>query len=160
MACRGCGKKGRHGSNPGPGRKVSVFGPGVDVKLRYVGGSEELLHFEGPATRKEYTVGGKINLVVADSRDLSMGVSWAPGLLEMTDPAGAKLFEIHVPLKEELEAEAEARARQDEAWKAAEGLALPPEAKSKVKRRKAKPKDGLTDDDKEIIIGAMDAGVP
>jgi len=132
--CKNCPKK----ANPGKGsRKISVFGPGTEVKLRYLGDSEELLSFEGPATRQEYVVGGKINLVTVDSRDLATGISWAPGLLEMTDPAGAKLFEFHRPLKEEVEAEAKAKAMAEEAWKNAEALALPPE-EAKPKRRKAK----------------------
>lgn len=130
--CTECNKKGRHGSNPGSSKKISVFGPGHDVKVRYVGASKDLLDFDGPATRKIYTVGGRINLVVADSRDLSTGVSWAPGLLEMTDAQGHKLFEIHVPLKEEIEA----KVRAQEAREAAEALAVKP------KRRKAEEPDG------------------
>jgi len=125
---------------------VSVFGPGADVKLRYLGDSKDLLGFEGPATRREYVVGGRINLVAVDSRDLSTGISWAPGLLEMADDAGAKLFEFHRPLKEEIEAEAEARAMKEEAWKNAEALALPPE-EPEPKRRKAKPKAEASDDE-------------
>jgi len=135
--CAGCKKQ----HNPTGGkvsRSVSVRGPGHPVKLRYIGGSDELLSFEGIATRKEYVVGGKINLVAVDSRDLSAGISWAPGLLEMTDAQGHKLFEIHVPLKEEIEAEAKAEAMKEKAWASAEALALPPEEKSKVRRRKAK----------------------
>jgi len=135
--CKNCPKK----ANPGRGsRKISVFGPGTEVKLRYLGDSKELLSYEGPATRQEYVVGGRINLVTADSRDLSTGISWAPGLLEMTDPAGAKLFEFHRPLKEEVEAEAEAKAMAEEAWRNAEALALPPE-EPKPKRRKAKAEE-------------------
>jgi len=134
--CKNCPKK----ANPGKGsRKISVFGPGTEVKLRYLGDSKELLSYEGPATRQEYVVGGRINLITADSRDLSTGISWAPGLLEMTDPAGAKLFEFHRSLKEEVEAEAEAKAMAEEAWRNAEALALPPEEPAKPKR-KAKAK--------------------
>lgn len=133
--CPGGHSRRRHG--PSPTKKMSVFGPGSDVKLRYLGDSKELLDFEGPATRKIYTVGGRINLMTADSRDLSTGISWAPGLLELTDDAGAKLFEFHRPLREEIEAEAEARARKEEAWEAAEALVLPSEP-AKSKRRKAK----------------------
>jgi len=45
----------------------------------------------------------------------------------LTDPAGAKLFEFHRPLKEEIEAEKEANERKKKAWADAEALALPPE---------------------------------
>lgn len=137
--CKGC-KKQRNPGGPTPSRSISVRGPGHPIKLRYIGGSDELLSFKGIATREEYVVGGKINLVIADSRDLSAGISWAPGLLEMTDAQGHKLFEIHVPLKEEIEAEAEAQVRKEEALEAAEALALPAEEPEKPKRRKAKPK--------------------
>lgn len=135
--CKNCPKKA--GTRSGS-RKVSAFGPGRDVKVRYLGDSEELLSYEGAATRKEYVVGGKINLVTVDSRDLATGVSWAPGLLEMSDGKGkgGKLFEIHVPLKEEVEAEAEAEARKEKAWEDAEALALPSEELVKPKRSKAK----------------------
>lgn len=131
--CKNCPQK--VGGSHEVSKKISVFGPGTIVKLRYLGDSKKMLSFEGAATRVEYVVGGKINLVDADSRDLSTGISWAPGLLEMTDSAGAKLFEIHVPLKEEIEAEAAAKARVEEAWEAAEALALPPEVKSKAKEK-------------------------
>ena len=130
--CRGC-KKQHNPVGGTPSRSVSVRGPGHPVKLRYIGGSDELLSFEGIATRKEYVVGGRINVIEVDSRDLSAGISWAPGLLEMTDAQGHKLFEIHVPLKEEIEAE----ARAQEAREAAEALAV----ESKPKRSKAKPKE-------------------
>ena len=79
-------------------KKVSARGTGFTVKLRYLGDSEEILSFTGAATRSEYKVGGRINLVDVDSRDLSTGVSWAPGLLELTGPGG-KLFDIHTPRK-------------------------------------------------------------
>jgi hypothetical protein len=136
--CKNCPKK-VGGSAKGT-KKVSVFGPGTDVKLRYLGDSKELLEYEGPATRKGYVVGGRINLVTVDSRDLATGISWAPGLLEMTDPAGAKLFEFHRPLKEEVEAERKAREMEAQAWADAEALALPPE-EPKPKRRKAKAEE-------------------
>ena len=132
--CKNCPQK--VGSSHASNKKVSVFGPGTTVKLRYLGDSKKLLSFEGAATRKEYVIGGQINLVDVDSRDLSTGISWAPGLLEVTDSAGAKLFEIHVPLKEEIEAEAEAKARAEEAREAAEALALPPEEPASAKKRR------------------------
>lgn len=139
MACRGCGRRGRQQHGPDPIRKVSVFGPGTDVKVKYLGDSKDLLDFEGPATRKVYTVGGRINLITVDSRDLTTGVSWALGLLQLADGNGVKLFEIHVPLEEEIEAEAEVEARKQEAWEAVEALALAPEKPVKSKR-KAKAK--------------------
>ena len=135
--CIGCDKQ----HNPVGGkvsRSVSVRGPGHPVKLRYIGDSDELLSFEGIATREEYVVGGRINVIEVDSRDLSAGISWAPGLLEMTDARGHKFFEIHVPLAEEIEAEAKAKAMKEEAWEAAEALALPQEEPVKPKRRKRK----------------------
>jgi hypothetical protein len=142
MACRGCGR--RRGSSVQGSKKMSVFGPGHEVRLRYLGDSKELLDFAGPATRKLYTVGGRLNLISADSRDLSTGISWAPGLLELTDSAGAKLFEFHRPLKKEIEAERKAREMEKKAWEAAEALALPPE-EPKPKRRKAKVRADDTD---------------
>jgi hypothetical protein len=118
--------------------------PGEKIKLRYLGDSDELLVFTGAATRAEYKVGGRLNLVEAYQADLATGISWAPGLLELRGKSGEKLFEIHVPLAEEIKAEAEAKARAKEAWEAAEALALPPEepeGEPKAKRRKAKERE-------------------
>ena len=117
--CKNCPKRVNTRSGT---KKVSVFGPGKDVKLRYLGSSKELLSYEGAATRQEYVVGGKINLIIVDSRDLATGISWAPGLLELTDESGMKLFEFHVPLKEEVEAERKAKEVMKKAWEDAEAL--------------------------------------
>lgn len=140
--CKGCPKP---ANNPhAGGKRLTAHVPGEPVKLRYLGESDELLMFVGPATRAEYVVGGKKNLVEAYRADLATGISWAPGLLELTGEGGKKLFEIHVPLAEEAEAEAEARAMAEKAWADAEALALPPEepeAEPKVKRRKAKEQE-------------------
>lgn len=120
-------RKVRSGSSAAGGKRLSGAASGKTVKLRYLGDSGEILEFEGVITRAWYRVGGHINVVEVDTADLSSGESWAPGLLQLTGKGGAKLFEIHVPLKEEIEAEARARAMEKEAWAAAEALALPPE---------------------------------
>jgi len=135
--CKNCPKPAT--SSHASGKRLTARVPGELVKLRYLGDSDELITYEGAATRAEYIVGGKINLVEAYQADIATGISWAPGLLELTGEGGKKLFEIHVPLAEEIEAEAEAKARAKEAWEAAEALALPQEeAEPKAKQRKAK----------------------
>jgi len=121
-------------------RRLTARVPGEKIKLRYLGDSDELLVFTGAATRAEYTVGGRLNLVEAYQADLATGISWAPGLLELRGKGGEKLFEIHVPLAEEVEAEAKARAMAEQAWQDAEALALPPEEpEAKPKRKKKEP---------------------
>jgi hypothetical protein len=79
------------------GTKVSAAGPGMMVKVRYLGDAEEPQPFEGAATRKEYHFGGRINVGEVDSRDLATGASYAPGLFELTGPGGEKLFTVHIP---------------------------------------------------------------
>jgi hypothetical protein len=140
--CRNCTKRRNPSGTKQGGRRLAARVPGELVKLRYLGDSDELLIYEGAATRTEYTVGGKINLVEAYQADLATGISWAPGLLEITGEGGKKLFEIHVPLKEEMEAEARAKARAQEAWENAEALALPPEEPEAEPKRKKKEPDG------------------
>ena len=134
--CEDCPKKVI--SSHAGGKRLSARLPGELVKLRYLGDPDELLTFVGAATRAEYTVGGKANLVEAYQADLATGVSWAPGLLELTGQGGKKLFEIHVPLKEEMEAEARAK----EARESAEALAPPPEEPEAEPKRKKKEPDG------------------
>lgn len=119
-----CTKRGNPTDTGGGSRKVASRTPGELVKLKYLGDSNELISFEGAATRTEYTVGGRFNLIEAYSSDLATGISWAPGLLELRGKGGEKLFKIHAPLKEEIEAEAASKARVKEAWEAAEELAL------------------------------------
>jgi hypothetical protein len=87
------------------GTKASAVGPGVKIKVRYLGDAEEPQEFIGAATRSEYHFGGKINLGEVDSRDLATGVSYAPGLFELTGPGGEKLFTLHIPLKRKKKAE-------------------------------------------------------
>lgn len=89
------------------GTKASAIGPGVMIKVRYLGDAEEPQLFVGAATRSEYHFGGRINLGEVDSRDLMTGVSYAPGLFELTGPGGEKLFTVHVPLKRKAKAEKE-----------------------------------------------------
>jgi len=140
--CKNCPKPATN-SQAG-GRRLTARVPGDLIKLRYLGDSDELLVYEGAATRTGYTVGGRLNLVEAYQADLATGISWAPGLLELTGEGGKKLFEIHVPLAAEVEAEAKAKARAEEARQMAEALALPPEeaeAEPKAKRRQAKEEE-------------------
>jgi len=145
MACRNCPKRG----NPSgaAGRRLAARSPGETVKLKYLGESPELVTFEGAATRTEYVVGGRINLVDAYGSDIATGISWAPGLLELTGEGGRKLFKIHVPLTEEIEAEAKAEALKRQAWEAAEALALPPEEPE----AEPKPKSDEADDGQDSI---------
>lgn len=95
------------------------------IKIRYLGDAEEPIDFVGVATKNVYTFGGKINLGEVDVRDLAIGRSTHPGLFELTNDKGQKLFEMHVPLKEEVET---ARAMKQKAWEDAEAIALPEEA--------------------------------
>ena len=104
------------------------------IKIRYLGDLEEPTEFKGVATKTPYQFCVRMNLDEVDMRDLSIGRSTHPGLFELRGPKGERLFRKHVPLKEELEAE----ARAQEAREAAEALAVSPEG-TKPKRRKAKP---------------------
>lgn len=138
--CKNCPRQHNLGGARRDGKRLSARVPGELVKLRYLDDPDELTAFTGAATRTEYVVGGRLNLVEAHRADLATGISWAPGLLELTGEGGKKLFEIHVPLAEEIEAEAKARARVEEAWQNAEALALPPEeAEARLKRKKKEP---------------------
>jgi hypothetical protein len=109
MAC-GCSGQRRH-NNVIPAAKT--------VKVRYLGDLEEPTDFVGVATKNVYVFGGKVNLGDVDVRDLTIGRSTRPGLFELTDGKGQKLFEKHTPLKEE------AKAKAREAREAAEALAIP-----------------------------------
>lgn len=110
------------------------------VKVHYLGDFEEPFIFMGVATKTPYKFGGRINLGEVDARDLSIGRSTRPGLLELTDGKGQKLFELWTPLQEQKEAE----ARTQEAQEAAEALAVPEgPKKSKAKRKlAAEPTNG------------------
>lgn len=87
------------------GTKASAIGPGMRIKVRYLGDAEEPQEFIGAATREVYHFGGRINLGEVDTRDLATGLSYAPGLFEMKGPGGADLFTVHIPLKRKAKEE-------------------------------------------------------
>lgn len=132
----GCGcSGGRRRHNVGNVTQIKM------IKIRYLGDLEEPTVFKGVATKTPYQFCVKINLGEVDVRDLSIGRSTHPGLFELRGPKGERLFRKHVPLKEELGAE----ARAQEAREAAEAFALTPE--EPVKRRKVKAKVEEPDDE-------------
>lgn len=135
MACGCPGRRGRR--NVGNVTQVKM------IKIRYLGDLEELTVFKGVATKTPYQFCVKMNLDDVDVRDLSIGRSTHPGLFELRDSKGQRLFKKHVPLKEELEAE----ARGKEVREAAEVFALAPEEPVKPKRREAKLKAEKSDDE-------------
>lgn len=130
-----CGCAGRRRRNVGNVTQVKM------IKIRYLGDLEEPTVFKGVATKTPYQFCVKMNLDDVDVRDLSIGRSTHPGLFELRDSKGQRLFKKHVPLKEELEAE----ARAQEAREAAEALAVSP-GEPKPKRRKAKPPEEPDDE--------------
>jgi len=69
----------------------------VMIKVRYLGDFDEPFVFVGVATKTPYKFGGKWNLGDVDVRDLATGISTRPGLFELTDDKGQKLFEKHTP---------------------------------------------------------------
>lgn len=117
------------------------------IKIHYLGDAEEPTEFVGVATKTPYQFGGRINLGEVDARDLSIGRSTHPGLLELDDDKGQKLFEMWTPLQEQ-KAKREAEARAREVRKAAEALAVREPAKKarKVKAARADDEDPDTSD--------------
>jgi hypothetical protein len=105
-----------------PGRRTPVGNVTkvTMVKLHYLGGFEEPFIFMGVATGEPYKFGGRINLGEVDSRDLTIGQSTHPGLLELTDNKGQKLFELWTTetqeqWREQLKDQAKAEEKR---WKA------------------------------------------
>ena len=108
------------------------------VKVHYLGDSEEPSIFTGVATGTPYKFGGRISLGKVDARDLTIGHSTHPGLLELTDGKGQKLFELWTPETSKQQREQERQLQEQEAK--AEALLLPPEElEAKPKRKKKEP---------------------
>lgn len=62
------------------------------VQIRYVEQHSGIQTFRGPKSQKRYKFGGDLRLGEVDARDLATGDSTRPGLLEMTDKGGRRLF--------------------------------------------------------------------
>lgn len=75
------------------------------IKVHYMGDFEEPFVFVGASTKTSYKFGGQINLSDVDSRDLATGVSTRPGLFELTDGKGQKIFELWTSQRAEEERE-------------------------------------------------------
>lgn len=75
------------------------------IKVHYLGDFEEPFIFPGVSTKTPYKFGGQKNLGDVDSRDLATGISTRPGLFELTDGKGQKIFELWTSQRAEEERE-------------------------------------------------------